>query len=65
MAFVSTRAVMARALVEKASKLSKPDNSPVRAHVYYGNMDGKQRQKTFPILMMLGANLTVWLIQIQ
>jgi hypothetical protein len=46
-AFVSTGAVMARALVEKASKLSKPDNSPVRACAYYGNMDGKQRQKDF------------------
>ncbi|PKC52529.1 hypothetical protein RhiirA1_481285 [Rhizophagus irregularis] len=30
-AFISTRAVMAKALVEKASKLFKPDNSPVRA----------------------------------
>ncbi|CAI2173851.1 8116_t:CDS:2 [Funneliformis geosporum] len=29
-AFVSTEAVMARVLVEKASKLSKPDNSSVR-----------------------------------
>ncbi|CAI2181458.1 6459_t:CDS:2, partial [Funneliformis geosporum] len=29
--FIFTRAVMARALVEKASKLSKPDNLPVRA----------------------------------
>src|SRR6266496_6185448 len=46
-AFVSTGTVMARALVEKASKLSKPDNSPVRACTYYGNMDGKQRQKDF------------------
>src|SRR5436190_4437090 len=46
-AFVSTRAVIARALVEKASKLSKPDNSPVRARAYYGDMDGKQRQKDF------------------
>jgi hypothetical protein len=46
-AFVSTGAVMARALVEKASKLSKPDNSPVRARAYYGDMDGKQRQKDF------------------
>ncbi len=46
-AFVSTGAVMARALVEKASKLSKPDNSPVKARAYYGNMDGKQRQKDF------------------
>ncbi|PKK57159.1 hypothetical protein RhiirC2_798576 [Rhizophagus irregularis] len=46
-AFVSTRAVMARALIEKASKLFKPDNSPVRARAYYGDMDGKQRQKDF------------------
>ncbi|CAI2190494.1 12339_t:CDS:1 [Funneliformis geosporum] len=46
-AFVFTRAVMARALIEKASKLYKPDNSPVRTHAYYGNMDGKQRQKDF------------------
>src|SRR5437868_11692713 len=38
-AFVSTGAVIARALVEKASKLSKPDNSRVCA--YYGDMDGK------------------------
>ncbi|PKK53358.1 hypothetical protein RhiirC2_803144, partial [Rhizophagus irregularis] len=37
-AFVSTRAVMAKALVEKASKLFKPDNSPVRARAYYGDM---------------------------
>ena len=46
-AFVSTGAVMARALVEKASKLVKPDNSPIRARAYYGDMDGKQRQKDF------------------
>src|ERR1043166_3543426 len=46
-AFVSTGAVMARALVEKASKLSKPDNSPVKARAYYGDMDGKKRQKDF------------------
>ncbi|GES72985.1 hypothetical protein GLOIN_2v1790944 [Rhizophagus clarus] len=46
-AFVSTEAVMARTLVEKASKLSKPDNSPVKARAYYGNMDGKQKQKDF------------------
>ncbi|PKY36172.1 hypothetical protein RhiirB3_458209, partial [Rhizophagus irregularis] len=30
-AFVSTGAMIARALVEKASKLSKPNNLPVRA----------------------------------
>src|SRR6266496_913843 len=46
-AFVSTGVVMARALVEKASKLSKPDNSPVRARAYYGDMDEKQRQRDF------------------
>src|SRR6266542_494728 len=46
-AFVSTGAVMARALVEKASKLVKSDNSPIRARAYYGDMDGKQRQKDF------------------
>src|SRR3954452_20259197 len=46
-AFVSTGAVIARALVEKASKLSKPDNSPIRAHAYYGDMNGKQRQIDF------------------
>ena len=33
---------MAWALVNKASKLQRPDNSPVRACAYYGNMDGKQ-----------------------
>ncbi|CAG8577082.1 13066_t:CDS:2, partial [Racocetra persica] len=41
------RTVIARMLVEKASKLSKPDNSPVRVCAYYGDMDGKQRQKDF------------------
>ncbi|RIB00781.1 hypothetical protein C2G38_2129143, partial [Gigaspora rosea] len=46
-AFVSTGAVMARALVERASKLTKPDNSPIKARAYYGDMDGKQRQEDF------------------
>jgi hypothetical protein len=46
-AFVSTGAVMARALVEKASKLVKPDNSSIRARAYYGDMNGKQQQKDF------------------
>jgi len=32
--FVSTEAVMAKALVKKASKLSKSDNSPVRTRTY-------------------------------
>jgi len=45
--FVSTEAVMTRALVEKVFKLSKSDNSPIRARAYYGNIDGKQRQKDF------------------
>src|SRR6266511_3059582 len=47
MIFVSTRAVIASALVEKAFKLSKPDNLPVRAHAYYSDMDGKQHQRDF------------------
>src|SRR3954447_10326106 len=47
MAFVSTGAMIARALVEKASKLSKPDNSPIRVRAYYGDMDEKQRQIDF------------------
>ena len=38
---------MARALVEKASKLVKPDNLSIRAYAYYGDMDGKQWQKDF------------------
>ncbi|CAI2178243.1 11279_t:CDS:2 [Funneliformis geosporum] len=46
-AFVSTEAVMARALVEKASKLSKSDNSHIRTHAYYRDMNGKQRRKDF------------------
>ncbi|RIA90206.1 hypothetical protein C1645_738015 [Glomus cerebriforme] len=41
-AFISTEVVMARALVEKTSKLVKSDNSPIRARAYYGDMDGKQ-----------------------
>ncbi len=40
-AFVSTGAVIARALVEKASKLVKPDNSSIRARAYYGDMNRK------------------------
>ena len=38
---------MARALVEKALKLVKPDNSPIRTCAQYGDMDEKQRQKDF------------------
>src|SRR5437764_3665472 len=40
-AFVVTSSNMARALVEKASKLS------FKASAYYGDMDGKQRKKDF------------------
>ncbi|CAG8689560.1 75_t:CDS:2, partial [Cetraspora pellucida] len=40
--FASTGVVITRALVEKASKLIKPDNSHIRAHAYYENMDEKQ-----------------------
>ena len=47
MVFISTGTMIARALVEKASKFSKPNNSPVRARAYYGDMDGKQCQKDF------------------
>ncbi|CAI2170223.1 16666_t:CDS:1 [Funneliformis geosporum] len=39
--FVSTRAIMARELVEKTLKLSKTDNSPVKAYAYYGDIDRK------------------------
>ncbi|CAI2191895.1 4565_t:CDS:2 [Funneliformis geosporum] len=46
-AFIFTEALIASALVEKASKLSKPDNSPIKAYAYYGNMDEKQKQKDF------------------
>ena len=40
-AFVVTSSNMARALVKEASKLS------FKARAYYGDMDGKQRKKTF------------------
>ncbi|CAG8473724.1 3083_t:CDS:10, partial [Cetraspora pellucida] len=46
-AFVLTGAVMARALVERASKLTKSDNSPIKAYAYYGDIDRKQHQKDF------------------
>ncbi|CAI2195677.1 3549_t:CDS:1, partial [Funneliformis geosporum] len=57
-AFVSTEAVMARALVKKASKLSKPDNSPIRTHAYYEDMDRKQRQKNFSDINIAWMSLT-------
>ncbi|CAJ0847115.1 9_t:CDS:2 [Entrophospora sp. SA101] len=46
-AFVVTSAVTARALVKTASKLRRPDNLPIKARAYYGDMDGKQRKKDF------------------
>ncbi|CAI2194502.1 20321_t:CDS:2, partial [Funneliformis geosporum] len=56
-AFVLTSCNMARALVEKASKLQRPDNSPVRARAYYGDMDGKQRKKDFSDINMAWGEL--------
>jgi hypothetical protein len=58
-AFVSTGAVMARALVEKASKLVKPDNLPIRARAYCGDMDGKQQQKDFSDINVAWVSLIV------
>ncbi|PKY58734.1 hypothetical protein RhiirA4_513394 [Rhizophagus irregularis] len=37
----------ARALVNQASALQKPDGSPILTHVYNGQMDGMQRQEDF------------------
>ena len=37
----------ARALENQASKLQKPDGSHVLSRVYFGQMDGKQRQDDF------------------
>ena len=56
-AFVSTGAVIARALVEKASKLSKPDNSPVRVLLITEIWMENNVKETFLILMSLGVNL--------
>ncbi|CAG8852447.1 20192_t:CDS:2, partial [Gigaspora margarita] len=50
--------VMARALVEKASKLSKSDNSSVKAYAYYGNLDAKQRQKDFSNIDVAWAGIS-------
>ncbi|CAG8835705.1 11158_t:CDS:2, partial [Gigaspora margarita] len=46
-AFVMTSCKKARALANQASKLQKPDGSPILTHVYFGQMDGKQRQDDF------------------
>jgi len=37
----------ARALANQACKLQKPDGSHVLSRVYFGQMDGKQRQDDF------------------
>ncbi|CAG8821937.1 42975_t:CDS:2, partial [Gigaspora margarita] len=46
-AFVMTSCKKARALANQASKLQKPDGSPILTCVYFGQMDGKQRQNDF------------------
>ncbi|CAJ0835973.1 13410_t:CDS:2 [Entrophospora sp. SA101] len=46
-AFVMTSCKKARALANQASKLQKPDGSPILTRVYFGQMDGKQCQEDF------------------
>ncbi|CAJ0846472.1 10338_t:CDS:1, partial [Entrophospora sp. SA101] len=46
-AFVMTSCKKARALANQASKLQKPDGSFILPRVYFGQMDGKQRQDDF------------------
>ncbi|CAJ0873573.1 5298_t:CDS:1 [Entrophospora sp. SA101] len=46
-AFVMTSCKKARALANQASKLQKPDGSFILSRVYFGQMDGKQRQDDF------------------
>jgi len=46
-AFSMTSCKKARALENQASKLQKPDGSHVLSRVYFGQMDGKQRQDDF------------------
>ena len=41
MTFVLTSCNMAWTLVKKVSKLQKPDNSPIKVHAYYRNIDEK------------------------
>ncbi|CAG8827502.1 29094_t:CDS:2, partial [Gigaspora margarita] len=45
--FVMTSCKKARALADQASKLQKPDGSFILLQVYFGQMDGKQRQDDF------------------
>ncbi|CAG8783655.1 28870_t:CDS:2, partial [Gigaspora margarita] len=46
-AFVITSCKKARVLADQVSKLQKPDGSPISTRVYFGQMDGKQRQEDF------------------
>nr|CAG8474103.1 12931_t:CDS:2 [Entrophospora candida] len=46
-AFVMTSCKKARALADQMSKLQKPDGSFILSRVYFGQMDGKQRQDDF------------------
>src|SRR6185369_1016925 len=46
-AFVMTSCKKARALANQASKLQKLDGSFILSQVYFGQMDGKQRQDDF------------------
>ncbi|CAJ0836198.1 12197_t:CDS:2 [Entrophospora sp. SA101] len=46
-AFSVTACKKARAIAIQASKLLKPDGSHVLSRVYFGQMDGKQRQEDF------------------
>ena len=46
-AFAITLCKKARALANQASALQKPDGSPILTRVYFGQMDGMQRQEDF------------------
>ena len=46
-AFAMTSCKKARALANQASALQKPDGSPILTRVYFGQMDGMQRQEDF------------------
>ncbi|CAI2190577.1 11467_t:CDS:2, partial [Funneliformis geosporum] len=46
-AFAITSCKKARVLANQASALQKPDGSPILTSVYFGQMDGMQRQEDF------------------
>src|SRR6266498_1620311 len=46
-AFAMISCKKARALANQASALQKPDGSPILTYVYFGQMDGMQRQEDF------------------